>query len=95
MTGQANLLHLDDMSARHRTLTYEHERLTRTHSHALLARARLEAEVSGWKAKCLDVAKRLVAEEGKTKELREELGRGRKAMDGVRIAAGVSCPWKL
>ena len=37
----------------------------------------------------MDTEKRLAAEEGKTKELREEVGRGRKALEGVRIAAGV------
>lgn len=38
----------------------------------------------------MDVTKRLAVEEGKVKELREELGRGRKALEGVRVAAGVS-----
>lgn len=87
---QNNLATLDDLSARHRTLTYEHERIHRTHSHVQVARVRLEAEVEGWKARCGDMEKRLMAEEGKNKELREEVGRGRKALDGVRIAAGVS-----
>ena len=80
---------LDNLSARHRTLIYEHERLLKTYSHAQVARARLEAEVEGWKARCIDAEKRLLAEEAKTKELKEEIGRGRKALDGVRIAAGV------
>lgn len=35
--------------------------------------------------------KRYSAEEVKVKELREEVARGRKALEGVRVAAGVSC----
>lgn len=87
---QSNLVSLDNLSARHRTLTYEHERLIKTHSHAQIARARLEAEVEGWKARCAETEKRLITEEAKTKELREEVGRGRKALEGVKVAAGVS-----
>jgi len=50
----------------------------------------LEGETSGWKARCVDAEKRLQREEIKVKELREEVQRGRKALEGVRIAAGVS-----
>ena len=52
--------------------------------------ARLETEVTSWKARCTDMEKRYTAEESKVKELREEVARGRKALDGVRVAAGVS-----
>ena len=62
----------------------------RKYTQAQLARTRLQAEVEGWKARYLDAEKRLEAEEAKTKELREENGRGRKALSSVRIAAGVS-----
>jgi hypothetical protein len=50
----------------------------------------LESEVTGWKARYSDMEKRYTMEESKVKELREEVARGRKALDGVRIAAGVS-----
>lgn len=52
---------------------------------------RLEAEVTSWKARCTEMEKRYSAEEVKVKELREEVARGRKALEGVRVAAGVSC----
>jgi len=52
---------------------------------------KLQAEVAGWKARCADVEKHLGQEEVKVKELREEVSRGRKAIDGVRVAASVSC----
>ena len=48
---------------------------------------RLEAETLGWKARCTEWEKRFLAEEAKTKELREEVSRGRKALEGVRVAA--------
>lgn len=80
---------MEVLSARHRTLTYEHERLTKSITNLQRHTAKLEAEVSGWKARYIDMEKRLMLEEGRTKELREDVGRGRKALEGVRIAAGV------
>jgi hypothetical protein len=50
----------------------------------------METEVAGWRARCAHAEKRLLAEEAKTKELREEVNRGLKAVESVRIAAGVS-----
>jgi len=76
--------------SRQRTLQYEHERLRKTYNTVLNVNARLEGETSGWKARCVDAEKRLQREEIKVKELREEVQRGRKALEGVRIAAGVS-----
>jgi len=49
-----------------------------------------QTEIEGWKARCADLEKRLGNEEAKVKELREEVVRGRKAIDGVRVAASVS-----
>lgn len=49
----------------------------------------MESEVLAWKTRCLELEKRCVSEEAKVKELREELARGRKALEGVRIAANV------
>ena len=78
------------MSARYRTLTYENERLQKAQTISKTANSRLHNEIEGWKAKCADLEKRLMGEEVKVKELREEAARGRKALDGVRVAALVS-----
>jgi hypothetical protein len=52
--------------------------------------ARMGGEMTAWKTRCLDLEKKLQREEGKVRELRSEVDRGRKAVEGVRIAAGVS-----
>ncbi|GFZ45799.1 hypothetical protein JCM24511_03529 [Saitozyma sp. JCM 24511] len=83
-----NLETLDDLSARHRTLNYEYERLGKALASSKVAQGRMETEVNGWKIRVAELEKRLVAEESKTKELREEVNRGRKAVEAVRIAAG-------
>jgi hypothetical protein len=88
--AQTNLETLDDLSARHRTLNYEYERLGKALASSKVAQGRMETEVNGWKIRVAELEKRLVAEESKTKELREEVNRGRKAVEAVRIAAGVS-----
>ncbi|EIW70060.1 hypothetical protein TREMEDRAFT_30323, partial [Tremella mesenterica DSM 1558] len=82
-----NLETLDSILAKHRTLSYEHERLTKSHHSRALAIARLEGETQGWKSRCNELERRLVLEEAKTKELREEVGRGKKALESVRVAA--------
>lgn len=87
---QANLDQVDALSSRYRTLTYEHERLLKTYMGSKANGTKLQTELAGWKAKCVDLEKRLGNEEAKVKELREEVGRGRKAIDGVRVAASVS-----
>jgi hypothetical protein len=51
--------------------------------------ARLGGETEGWKARYQDMEKRLAVEEERSKGMREELARGRKALEGVRVAAGV------
>lgn len=81
---------MESVSARYRTLTYEHERLQKTHAVSKTNVTKQQTEIQGWKAKCADLEKRLSHEEAKVKELREEVGRGRKAIDGVRVAASVS-----
>ncbi|ORY28317.1 Afadin and alpha-actinin-binding-domain-containing protein [Naematelia encephala] len=86
--GVSNITTLDALSARHRTLTYEHERTVRVISQLSVQNAKLDADAQGWKARCVDAEKRLALEEIRTKELREEVGRGRKAVDAVRVAAG-------
>ncbi|KAK4687754.1 hypothetical protein P7C73_g2366, partial [Tremellales sp. Uapishka_1] len=86
--GVSNVETVDALSARHRTLTYEFERLQKTHHVMRNANARMEIEVEGWKAKCAEVQKRVGQEEEKNKGLRDEVARGKRAMDGVRIAAG-------
>jgi septal ring factor EnvC (AmiA/AmiB activator) len=88
--AQTNLETLDDLSARHRTLNYEYERLGKALASSKVAQGRMETEVNGWKVRVAEVEKRLIAEETKTKELREDVNRGRKAVEAVRIAAGVS-----
>ena len=86
---QSNLNNFDDLASRHRTLSYEHERLSKQHAQSRSSIARSEAEVTGWKARYSEMEKRFTTEESKTKELREEVARGRKALEGVRVAAGV------
>ncbi|WVQ78472.1 hypothetical protein IAT38_000558 [Cryptococcus sp. DSM 104549] len=86
--GVSNLNTLDTLTGRHRTLEYEHERLQKTTKNLRNTNAKLETEVAGWKARCAEVEKRLQLEEAKTKELREEGVRGRKALETVRVAAG-------
>jgi hypothetical protein len=49
----------------------------------------LEGETNGWKVRCVEAERAFQKEEIKVKELREELQRGRKALEGVRVAAGV------
>jgi uncharacterized coiled-coil protein SlyX len=83
------LNNLDDLAARHRTLSYEHERLSKQHAQSRNIVARCEAETQGWKARCAELEKRFSLEEAKVKELREEVARGRKALEGVRVAAVV------
>ncbi|WVR05359.1 hypothetical protein IAU60_002373 [Kwoniella sp. DSM 27419] len=82
-----NLNTLDAMAGRHRTLTYEYERLQKSNAHLKSANIRLETETTAWKVRCAELEKRLSLEESKSKELREEVGRGRKALEGVRVAA--------
>ncbi|OXG21666.1 hypothetical protein C366_01349 [Cryptococcus neoformans Tu401-1] len=83
----SNLNMLDTLNGRHRTLEYEYERLQKATNSLKTSNARLESEVAGWKSKCADIEKRLALEEMKTKELREENSRGRKALETVRVAA--------
>jgi hypothetical protein len=87
---ETNLENIDALSARYRTLNYENERLQKAQTTNRAANGRLHNEVEGWKAKCADLEKRLFSEELKVKELREESARGRKALEGVRVAALVS-----
>ena len=54
------------------------------------ARGRVEAEMLSSKARCEDTEKQLKAEREMVKELREEVSRGKKAMEGVKLAAVVS-----
>ncbi|WWD16154.1 hypothetical protein CI109_100579 [Kwoniella shandongensis] len=84
----SNLNTLDTLAGRHRTLQYECERLQKTNVNLKSTTVKLESDTAGWKARCTEVERRLHLEEAKTKELREEVGRGRKALEGVRVAAG-------
>ena len=80
---------LDDLHARQRTLSYEQERSQKKHAAQQAVLHRIEAEVTGWKARCEDTEKRLKMEQDQVKELREEIIRGRKAMEGIKMAAVV------
>ncbi|KAL7424248.1 hypothetical protein Q5752_001835 [Cryptotrichosporon argae] len=84
----SNLSTLDTLSARHRTLSYEHERLSKSLSASRKAESRLHAEVGMCRARVADLEKRLAREEDKARALREEVGRGRRAVETVRVAAG-------
>ncbi|OCF44171.1 hypothetical protein I317_01963 [Kwoniella heveanensis CBS 569] len=79
---------LEAMASRHRTIAYENERLTKGSNSLRSQVVRAESEMAAWKVRCAELEKKLALEEGRTKELREELGRSRKATEGVRIAAG-------
>lgn len=78
------------MTTRHRTLQYEFERLQKGLTTSRAAQRRAELETSGWKSRVQDLEKKLEMEEMKFKEMREEAGRGRKALEGVRVAASAS-----
>ena len=86
---QTDLSNLDNLAARHRTLTYEHERVQKQQATFMNAVHRLEAEVSAWKGKCEEAQKKLKDEKEVVRDLREEISRSRKAMDGLRAAAAV------
>ncbi|WWC60878.1 uncharacterized protein I303_103454 [Kwoniella dejecticola CBS 10117] len=83
----ANVNNLDAMVTRHKTLQYEHERLLKAHNNLKTTNLRLTQETNGWRMRCEETVKTLTVEQNKTKELREEIGRGRKALEGVRTAA--------
>lgn len=87
---QTHMSTLEALSARHRTLTYEHERTLKSIAACRAAQSRLEAETTGWKARCGEAEKRGGVEEHKVRELREDVARARRALDGVRVAASVS-----
>ncbi len=87
---QSNLETLDNLAARHRTLEYEYERATKNITTLRNTNARLEGETMAWKSRCAELEKRLCHSDEREKGLREEVGRGRKALESVRIAAGVS-----
>ncbi|WVF71962.1 hypothetical protein IAT40_006772 [Kwoniella sp. CBS 6097] len=79
---------LETMASRNRTIAYENERLTKASNSLRSQVVRAESEMAAWKVRSAELEKRLALEEGKTKELREELSRSRKATEGVRVAAG-------
>ncbi|ORX33782.1 Afadin and alpha-actinin-binding-domain-containing protein [Kockovaella imperatae] len=83
----SNLATLDDLNARHRTMTYEQERLQKQLSAQMSVRARIEAEMLGYKARHDELEKQLKGEREQVKDLREELARGRKALESVKLAA--------
>ncbi|WWC69229.1 uncharacterized protein I206_103166 [Kwoniella pini CBS 10737] len=82
-----NVNNLDSMMTRQRTLQYEYERLQKSQNNLKATNLRLQQETNGWKVRCDDIEKRLLLEQNKTKELKEEVARGRKALEGVRVAA--------
>ncbi|WVN86665.1 uncharacterized protein L203_101836 [Cryptococcus depauperatus CBS 7841] len=84
----SNLNMLDTLNTRYRTLEYEYERLQKSNNSLKTSNAKLETDVTGWKTRCVEMGKRLALEETKTKELREENLRGKKALESVRVAAG-------
>ncbi|WWD01162.1 hypothetical protein V866_008101 [Kwoniella sp. B9012] len=83
----SNVNNLEAMATRHRTLQYEYERIQKSNNNLKVTNVRLQQETNGWKVRCAEMEKRLTLEEAKTKELREEVQRGRKALEGVRVAA--------
>ncbi|WWD09906.1 hypothetical protein V865_008035 [Kwoniella europaea PYCC6329] len=83
----SNVNNLEAMATRHRTLQYEYERIQKSNNNLKVTNVKLQQETNGWKVRCAEVEKRLTLEEAKTKELREEVQRDRKALEGVRVAA--------
>ncbi|WVQ69849.1 uncharacterized protein L199_008070 [Kwoniella botswanensis] len=83
----SNVNNLEAMATRHRTLQYEYERIQKSNNNFKITNVKLQQETNGWKVRCAEVEKRLTLEEAKAKELREEVQRGRKALEGVRVAA--------
>ncbi|OCF55871.1 hypothetical protein L486_06627 [Kwoniella mangroviensis CBS 10435] len=86
-SSMSNVNNLEAMATRHRTLQYEYERIQKSNNNLKSTNVKLQQETNGWKVRCAEVEKRLTLEEAKTKELREEVQRGRKALEGVRVAA--------
>ncbi|WVW82844.1 hypothetical protein I302_104856 [Kwoniella bestiolae CBS 10118] len=83
----SNVNNLEAMATRHRTLQYEYERIQKSNNSLKVVNTKLQQETNGWKVRCTEIEKRLNIEEAKMKELREEVQRGRKALEGVRVAA--------
>jgi chromosome segregation ATPase len=87
---QSNTESLEALSGRHRTLQYEFERTQKALATSQAVQRRAELETAGWRSRVAELEKRVMIAEGKFREMREEASRGRKALEGVRIAAGVS-----
>jgi len=81
---------LEDANARLRTLQYEHDRLQKYIDKNERDMARLEADVQAAKASAARAEQRQAEEEAKVKLLREDVARGRKALDNMKVAATVS-----
>jgi uncharacterized coiled-coil protein SlyX len=81
---------LDALAGRYRTLEYEQDRTAKALNMSLTAQRKSEGDAAGWKMRVTDLERRLALEEAKTKELREDVSRARKAVEAVRIAASVS-----
>lgn len=88
---KSNMENLDSLSSRHRTLQYEYERTQKALIASRAAQRRTELEAGGWRSKVVGLEKKLKMEEAQGREMRDEASRGRKALEAVRIAAGVSC----
>jgi hypothetical protein len=86
---KSNVENLDALAARYRTLEYEQDRTAKALSISRAAQRKAEGDAAGWKMRMADLERRLALEEGKTRELREDVGRARKAVENVRIAAAV------
>ena len=80
---------LDALAGRYRTLEYEQERTAKALSISRMAQRKAEGDAAGWKMRMTDLERRLALEEVKTRELREDVSRARKAVESVRVAAAV------
>ena len=89
LTMQSNVESLDALSARHRTLEYEQDRTAKALNLSRTAQRKAEGDSAGWRTRVTDLERRLAIEEAKTRELREDVNRARKAADSVRVAAAV------
>ncbi|CAK9784519.1 hypothetical protein CC85DRAFT_326057 [Cutaneotrichosporon oleaginosum] len=83
-----NLSAIEELNGRLRTIEYERDRLYKSSERFETRCARLEAELSASKARETSSAHALATEQEVTKSLRNDVERGRKAIESLRVAAG-------
>lgn len=76
------------MNARYRSLEYERDRLYKSSEKYERQCAKLASDVEAQKARADRAERSLQAEQEHTKSLKDEVARGRKALENLKVAAG-------